>query len=97
MSITAKETVKLAERYGPVLTGRVVAERIVEDAIAEVAAGGTVVLDFEDVRAVSPSFADELFGKLAMRIDTDRVRFENLSDHLESVAKMAEQQRRLSG
>jgi hypothetical protein len=97
MSIaTETHTVKLAEEQGSVLTGRASAAQLVERVVAEVAAGEIVVLDFDGVQAVSPSFADELFGKLATRLQGDRVRFANLSDHLESVARMAEQQRRAS-
>lgn len=87
---------KLADRYGPVLTGRGLAERILSEVADEAAAGGVVELDFARVEAVSPSFADELFGKLPRRVSAERIRFLNLSPHLSAVAKMAEQHRRLS-
>ena len=87
---------KLAEIHGPVLAGRAAAERIVKDVVAEIAHGDCVVLDFEGVQAVSPSFADELFGKLTTRVDVHRVQFSNLSEHLSSVARMAVQHRRAS-
>lgn len=85
---------KLAESHGRVLIGRATAAHIVERVSAEIARGSTVVLDFAGVKAVSPSFADELFGKLTRRADAARVRFVNLSNHLEMVARMAEQHRR---
>jgi hypothetical protein len=97
MAPTAEtHTVNLAEEQGRVLTGRASAARIVERVAAELSAGDVVVLDFAGVQAVSPSFADELFGKLASRLRSDNVRFANLSEHLTSVARMAEQQRRAS-
>ena len=50
---------------------------------AEVAAGGDIVVDFEGVEAMSPSFADELFAKLSSdTIDSGRVRFERLDENL---------------
>lgn len=86
---------KLAETYGSVLTGRAVAAAIAEEAVREVARGGSVVLDFQGIEAVSPSFADELFGKLRNRAGGEQVRFLHLSSHLAAVARMAEQHRRL--
>jgi anti-anti-sigma regulatory factor len=51
--------------------------------------GHDVVVDLSGVITMSPSFADELFGKLASEMDTGRVRFEHLSNHLASVAQTA--------
>jgi hypothetical protein len=50
-------------------------------------AGIDVVVDLEGVVTISPSFADELFGKLAAETDAGHLRFEHLSGHLASVAK----------
>jgi anti-anti-sigma regulatory factor len=58
-------TIRLADEFGGVLLGRGNAERI--RSRIESAARGTnepVVVDFEGVITVSPSFADELFAKL---------------------------------
>lgn len=95
MAIATENKMKLAES-GPVLTGRASAASIVERVLEQLARGESVELDFAGVQAVSPSFADELFGKLVTRVNIDRVRFINLSPHLASVARMAEQHRRSS-
>jgi hypothetical protein len=94
MGTSTKEIMKLAESHGEVLTGRASAEKLVVEVVDAVSQGTCVVLDLEGVRAVSPSFADELFGKLITRVDSDRVEFVNLSEHLAAVARMAEQRRR---
>jgi hypothetical protein len=96
MATATKDKMKLAEAYGPVLTGRASAARIVDSVLERLARGERVEIDFTSVQAVSPSFADELFGKLTTRVGNDRVKFTNLSAHLLSVARMAEQQRRVS-
>lgn len=80
---------KLAERHGTVLTGRQFAASLVEEIAAETSSGTPVIVDFKGVETVSPSFADELFGKLVARVEPDQVRFENLSGHLETVARLA--------
>src|SRR4051812_44711061 len=94
MPTATTHTMKLAEEHGAVLTGRQSAAKIAEQIIEQIAMGRCVEVDFDDVRAVSPSFADELFGKLTTRVDMRHVRFTNLSAHLESVARMARQHRR---
>jgi hypothetical protein len=93
MPTTTPTTMNLAETYGPVLTGRASAAEIVETVRGHLSRGEPVDLDFAGVHAVSPSFADELFGKLITRVDVERVRFRNLSPHLASVARMAKQHR----
>ncbi|HEX4305289.1 MAG TPA: STAS-like domain-containing protein [Solirubrobacterales bacterium] len=79
---------KLADSLGPVLGGRDVAEKIRLQIEGEVAAGENVEIDLEGVIAVSPSFADELFGKMPSEV-ASHVEFRNVSDHLRSVAEMA--------
>lgn len=96
ITMKCKHKMKLAESYGSVLTGRAYAAEIVERVARDIARGESVEIDFSDVHAVSPSFADELFGKLAARVDISDVRFTNLSEHLQSVARMAAQRRRQS-
>lgn len=86
----AAGTLRLAETHGPVLSGRAFAAELADEATAEIEKHGVVVLDFEGVDTVSPSFADELFGKLVARLGSDKVRFAHLSPHLAAVAKMAQ-------
>jgi hypothetical protein len=88
MTMSACLKMRLAEEHGNVLGGRDLAEAIRADVVRRVEAGEEVVIDLEGVLTVSPSFADELFGKLPASVG-DRVHFENVSDHLQSVAEMA--------
>lgn len=46
-----------------------------------------VVIDLEGVDAMSPSFADEVFAKLADEISANQVRFENISPGIRSLAR----------
>jgi hypothetical protein len=96
MPIETTDNMKLAEAYGPVLTGRALANHLATVVLDNLARGEDVDLDFAGVQAVSPSFADELFGKLGTRVDIEHVHFTNLSPHLESVARMVQEQRRAS-
>jgi hypothetical protein len=96
MQITSDATIHVSQLLGAVLTGRPMAAKIMDLVDETMAKGDTPTLDFSGVRAVSPSFADELFGKLSVRDATRAVHFTNLSEHLQSVARMAERQRRLS-
>jgi uncharacterized protein DUF4325 len=79
---------RLADDHEEVLGGRDLAKEIRADVVRRVEAGEEVVIDLEGVLAVSPSFADELFGKLPASVG-DRVQFANASRHLQSVAAMA--------
>ena len=77
--------IKPAEDLGPVLTGRSVAQAL-RTRIEELATHDVVVVDFDGVEAVSPSFADEIFAKLpSSLIDSGRVRFEHLDDDLKAL------------
>lgn len=55
--------------YGSVLGGRDFAAKIRADILAF---SGEVILDFADVRTVSHSFADELIGKLAIELGSEK-------------------------
>jgi hypothetical protein len=81
--------IRLVARFGPVLAGRPQAFIVRQEIESEIRAGREVVVDLDGVVTMSPSFADELFGKLAGEIGSDRVRFEHLSGHLASVAQTA--------
>jgi hypothetical protein len=85
--------VKLAERHGAVLAGRAEAISLRESLAHELAENGVVVLDFAGVETVSPSFADELFGRFVDSVGEDRVRFENLNAHLLAIASMIRRDR----
>jgi hypothetical protein len=82
-------TIRLADEFGPVLVGRSTAERIrlrVEEAAR--ATAEPVVVDFETVLTVSPSFADELFAKLDPELrQSGRVEVRGMSPGLESIAR----------
>ena len=81
-------SVRLAEEHGSVLAGRDLAKAIRRDVVGRVEQGEDVVVDLAGVVAISPSFADELFGKLPAAVG-ESVQFENVSEHLAAVAKMA--------
>jgi anti-anti-sigma regulatory factor len=82
-------TIRLADEFGGVLLGRDNAQRIrsrVENATRE--SSEPVVLDFEGILTVSPSFADELFAKLdpALR-NSGRVEVRGTSPGLDAIAR----------
>lgn len=85
---------RLAERHGPVLSGRTAAMALRKELEQELAEGGVAVLDFAGVEAISPSFADEVFGRFVARAGKDQVRFENLSGHLVNVERMVRRRSR---
>lgn len=78
--------VRLLDYEGSVLSGRMRAKSLIADLAADVADGDHVMLDFEGVLALSPSFADELFVRFAGTLGADRVTFINMSPELERVA-----------
>ena len=80
--MVTKMTLKPAEELGPVLAGRNVAASLRDRVETALGRGEEVLLDFEGVDAMSPSFADELFAKLSVRpgSGSDQVRFEHLRD-----------------
>jgi hypothetical protein len=80
--------VRLADDHGAVLAGRDLAKHIRREVVDRVEHGEDAVIDLDGVVAISPSFADELFGKLPAAVG-EKVRFENVSDHLSAVARMA--------
>lgn len=82
------DQMRLAEKHGEVLGGRVLGEEIRTEVISLVEAGEEVVIDLDGVLAISPSFADEIFGKLPAAVG-DHVRFVNVGDNLQTVAEMA--------
>jgi hypothetical protein len=93
MTTTLGGHVKLADEHGAVLTGRAQAIDLRQVLVRELDAEGCLVLDFEGVETVSPSFADELFGRFVDQVGEDNVRFVNLNAHLTAVANMIRRRR----
>lgn len=82
-------TISLANEFGSVLVGRATAARIREriEAAAQ-SSDAPVVLDFNAVLTVSPSFADELFAKLPAELRTsERIRLDGMTPALESIQR----------
>lgn len=82
------DKMRLAEEHGEVLGGRVLGEEVRQKVVRLVKSGQSVVLDMAGVEAISPSFADEIFGKLPLEVG-DKVEFVNVSNQLQAVADMA--------
>lgn len=82
------EDMRLADQHGAVLGGRDVAEAIKADLVRHVDAGEAVVVDFDGVLAISPSFADEFFAKMPEMV-ASHLELRNVSPHIASVADMA--------
>lgn len=93
---TTSHLMKIADEHGSVLTGRSLAAEIAAELALRVADRGTVTVDFHGVEAMSPSFADELFGKLWAHVDSDTVVLQNVNDHVAGVAHMMKRNRQLA-
>lgn len=83
------DDMRLAEEHGSVLGGRVLGQEIRGRIVRQVERGACVVIDLEGVVAVSPSFADEIFGKLPLEVREDQVEFVNVSEELRDAQRMA--------
>lgn len=80
-------TFRPADEYGPVLAGRGSAGRF-RAQVEKLAERAPVVIDFDGITTVSPSFADELFAKLSPDLIEDgNVRFENMGDGIDAIAR----------
>lgn len=82
-----KSLIRPADKLGPVLTGRSQAHHLREEILEILRQEPVVVIDLRGVDAMSPSFADEVFAKLADEISDERVQFENLSPSIRSLAR----------
>lgn len=91
MTATVEEHVKLGE-HGAVLAGRSHAIELRAELTRRVHDDGVVVLDFADIEAISPSFADEIFGRFVDEVGLEHVEMRNLSQHIELVARMVRRQ-----
>jgi anti-anti-sigma regulatory factor len=89
MTTPTLHIVKIAEQHGTVLAGRGLATAIREEVEHLIADGTEVILDFEGVEAVSPSFADEVFGKLVAAVGEEAITFTGMTPQLKKVATMA--------
>ena len=79
-------TIRLADDFGSVLAGRTRATRF-REGVEQRAREGAVVLDFEGITTVSPSFADELFAKMdPSLLDQGTIRFEHLGAGIAAIA-----------
>ncbi len=75
--------IRPASELGSVLTSRSLAEELRLRVVGIASRGEHVVIDFEGVEAMSPSFADEIFAKLpAELVESGAVKFENLDEDL---------------
>jgi hypothetical protein len=80
-------TLKLSDELGSVLVGRMPAADLRKRIEGLARAGQIIVLDFENVVVMSPSFADEVFARLdPSLVDSGHVVFENLDNDLLQVA-----------
>jgi hypothetical protein len=86
--------IRPADRLGPALTSRFLGAELREEIETLLAQDGLVVIDFAGVRAISPSFADEVFAKLPQEaIAGGQIRFENLGDDLRVIAQFVTRSR----
>jgi hypothetical protein len=84
-----KQTIRLGE-WGPDVTGRSLGEQV----RAEISPDAVEVLfDCEGVDSVSPSFADELFGKLAAKPRRPHIRIVNGSPDIIAAIRFAVRER----
>jgi hypothetical protein len=80
---------RLVDRFGAVLGGRSLGETIRAEVLEQLSHGeNLVVLDLDGVEAVSPSFADEVFGKLQAEVG-DRLQIINVGEALQPMANIA--------
>jgi hypothetical protein len=81
-------TLRLLDEAGPFLTGRSIAASLRARLEAE-AVDHQVVVDLEGVEVVSPSFADEFFGKLPPDlVERGSVTFIHLTPELLAIADL---------
>lgn len=80
------QTIHLADELGPDISGRSRGEAV----RASVEAGvDEVVFDCAGVESMSPSFADEVFGKLAAQPDRPRIQIVNASPDVLALVRFA--------
>jgi hypothetical protein len=81
-------TIRPADELGSVLAGRGQAEVLRARVEQEARRNPPAIVDFEGVLTASPSFADELFAKMAPSLlDEGRVVFENMPPSISAIAR----------
>ncbi len=90
-------TIRLADT-GQLLGGRPLAAQLRQH-VTETAAAHAVIVDFEGIQAMSPSFADELFAKLDQQLlETGRVQLRDADSQFKALVDvMITQRRRAAG
>jgi hypothetical protein len=83
------QTIRLSES-GPDLSGRGLGETVRESVEPGVA---RVVFDCQDVESMSPSFADEVFGKLAALPERPHIQIVNATPDIIALVRFAVQER----
>jgi hypothetical protein len=94
MPTIQKMTLKPADELGPVLTSRGRAAVLRAEIERALSAGEDVEVDLTGTATVSPSFADELFGKLAEHADNERLQFTNVPRTIEPLIRFVVDGRR---
>ena len=93
-SSSGKQVISLAD-FGPDVSGRGLGESIRERVDAAV---DEVIFDCAGIETMSPSFADELFGKLAVQENRPaNLRVANASPDVTSVIRFAVRERQGEG
>jgi hypothetical protein len=80
-------TIKLLDEQGPVITGRSAATRIRERIETDMQSVDEVIVDFAGILTISPSAGDELFAKLRTNAPGGHVRFVNMPEAVEALAR----------
>lgn len=88
LQLPSTPVIRLVDEFGPVLAGRGRATQMRQRIERLARSGKAIVVDLEGVEAISPSFADELFGKLPVAIG-ERISFQGTSPILDEIARMA--------
>jgi hypothetical protein len=88
MEMHSQTVLRPADSFGSVLSSRFLAADLRAEIERLLESEGSIVVDFEGVEAVSPSFADELFAKLPRAaIESKQIRFENVGPSLMAIAR----------
>lgn len=81
------DVIKVFDDLGPALVGREAGARLRTEILRH-ADRNAVTVDLAGIESISPSFADELFGKLPTEIvATRRVKFANATDEIRALAR----------
>lgn len=85
----ARVRVMMFSRWGTRLGTRALGKRIREELHREISMSNEViVLDFEDVKLITHSFADECFRKLAKKVGFDRLKNRTTFRNVEPIVEV---------